>query len=147
MAFCVVYCTAGFVEMCFSCECAQCPLHLRLQGRLFSYPDTHRHRLGANYLQIPVNCPFRARVANYQRDGPMSILDNQGKPTTLGSHCEGRGHGGGSGAGAAGWWFSVWPPGPPALCGKGFHRRFCQPHTFCPTTQVLPVRGLSVPIV
>uniref|UniRef100_A0A8D0A7L4 Catalase n=1 Tax=Sander lucioperca TaxID=283035 RepID=A0A8D0A7L4_SANLU len=49
-----------------------------LQGRLFSYPDTHRHRLGANYLQIPVNCPFRARVSNYQRDGPMCMYDNQG---------------------------------------------------------------------
>ncbi|XP_029438889.1 catalase-like isoform X2 [Rhinatrema bivittatum] len=49
-----------------------------LQGRLFSYPDTHRHRLGANYLQIPVNCPYKTRVANYQRDGPMCIFDNQG---------------------------------------------------------------------
>uniref|UniRef100_A0A8C4V071 Catalase n=1 Tax=Falco tinnunculus TaxID=100819 RepID=A0A8C4V071_FALTI len=49
-----------------------------LQGRLFSYPDTHRHRLGPNYLQIPVNCPFRARVANYQRDGLMCVSDNQG---------------------------------------------------------------------
>ncbi|XP_019748872.1 catalase [Hippocampus comes] len=49
-----------------------------LQGRLFSYPDTHRHRLGANYLHIPVNCPYRARVANYQRDGPMCMNDNQG---------------------------------------------------------------------
>uniref|UniRef100_A0A8D1UZ72 Catalase n=1 Tax=Sus scrofa TaxID=9823 RepID=A0A8D1UZ72_PIG len=49
-----------------------------LQGRLFAYPDTHRHRLGPNYLQIPVNCPFRARVANYQRDGPMCFQDNQG---------------------------------------------------------------------
>ncbi|XP_068595068.1 catalase-like [Brachionichthys hirsutus] len=47
-------------------------------GRLFSYPDTHRHRLGANYLQIPVNCPYRTRVANYQRDGPMCLSDNQG---------------------------------------------------------------------
>lgn len=48
-----------------------------LQGRLFSYNDTHRHRLGANYHQIPVNCPYRARVRNYQRDGPMTIDDNQ----------------------------------------------------------------------
>ncbi|XP_008475625.1 catalase-like [Diaphorina citri] len=38
-----------------------------LQGRLFSYPDTHRHRLGPNYLQLPVNCPFATKVANYQR--------------------------------------------------------------------------------
>ncbi|KAM4723174.1 catalase-like [Rhinophrynus dorsalis] len=48
------------------------------EGRLFSYPDTHRHRLGANYLQIPVNCPYKTRVANYQRDGPMCFTDNQG---------------------------------------------------------------------
>lgn len=46
-----------------------------LQGRLFSYSDTHRHRLGPNYLQLPVNCPFRVR--NYQRDGFMAY-DNQG---------------------------------------------------------------------
>ena len=30
-----------------------------LQGRLFSYNDTHRHRLGTNWQQIPVNCPYR----------------------------------------------------------------------------------------
>lgn len=49
-----------------------------LQGRLFSYSDTHRHRLGANYLQIPVNCPYAISVKNYQRDGPMNVTDNQG---------------------------------------------------------------------
>jgi len=48
-----------------------------LQGRLFSYPDTHRHRLGANYLQLPVNCPYKVAVKNYQRDGPMCFNDNQ----------------------------------------------------------------------
>ncbi|NGQ96587.1 catalase [Brevibacillus sp. SYP-B805] len=42
-----------------------------LQGRLFSYPDTQRHRLGPNYLQIPVNCPY-APVRNHQRDGFMT---------------------------------------------------------------------------
>ena len=26
-----------------------------LLGRLFSYPDTHRYRIGANYLQLPIN--------------------------------------------------------------------------------------------
>jgi catalase len=36
-----------------------------LQGRLFSYPDTHRHRLGANFDHIPINCPYKARVSNY----------------------------------------------------------------------------------
>lgn len=49
-----------------------------LQGRLFSYPDTHRHRLGANYKQIPVNCPYRARVDHYQRDGAASVNGNFG---------------------------------------------------------------------
>lgn len=31
-----------------------------LQARLFSYSDTHRHRLGVNYQQIPVNKPLHA---------------------------------------------------------------------------------------
>lgn len=43
-----------------------------LQGRLFSYPDTQRHRLGPNYMQIPINCPY-APVRNYQRDGLMNV--------------------------------------------------------------------------
>jgi len=43
-----------------------------LQGRAFSYPDTQRYRLGANYLQIPVNCPH-AVVRNNQRDGAMTV--------------------------------------------------------------------------
>ena len=45
---------------------------------MFSYDDTHRHRLGANWMQIPVNCPYKARVRNMQRDGPMNVDDNQG---------------------------------------------------------------------
>jgi len=41
-----------------------------LQGRLFSYADTQRHRLGANYLQLPINSP-KVPVNNNQRDGAM----------------------------------------------------------------------------
>jgi catalase len=48
-----------------------------LQGRLFSYTDTHFHRLGTNFKQIPINCPYRTRVANTQRDGPQTVTDNQ----------------------------------------------------------------------
>lgn len=69
-------------------QIAFCPSHLvpgieaspdkMLQGRLFSYTDTHRHRLGANYLQLPVNCPYRVSVKNFQRDGPLCFNDNQG---------------------------------------------------------------------
>ncbi|WDO12762.1 catalase [Flavobacterium sp. WW92] len=48
-----------------------------LQGRLLSYPDAHRYRLGANYEQIPVNrCPFATN--NYQRDGQMRVDGNGG---------------------------------------------------------------------
>lgn len=48
-----------------------------LQGRLLSYPDAHRYRLGANYEQIPVNrCPYA--VNNYQRDGFMRVDGNGG---------------------------------------------------------------------
>jgi len=51
-----------------------------LQGRLFSYPDTHRHRLGVNYHQIPINCPYATKggVRNGQRDGFMAVNGNQG---------------------------------------------------------------------
>lgn len=49
-----------------------------LQGRLFSYPDTHRHRLGGNYEHILINCPYRARVAHYSRDAPMNATKNFG---------------------------------------------------------------------
>ncbi len=41
-----------------------------LLGRLFSYPDTHRHRIGTNYLQLPVNRP-QAEVHSYNKDGAM----------------------------------------------------------------------------
>jgi len=50
-----------------------------LQGRLFSYPDTHRHRLGGNYLQLPINRPYRTQFGpNHQRDGFMVTGDNGG---------------------------------------------------------------------
>ncbi|UCG27389.1 MAG: catalase [Bacteroidales bacterium] len=46
-----------------------------LQGRLLSYPDAHRYRLGANYEQIPVNRPVN-EVKNYERDGYMRVDSN-----------------------------------------------------------------------
>ncbi|CAI5705944.1 unnamed protein product [Peronospora effusa] len=46
-----------------------------LQGRLFSYPDAHRYRLGTNYNQIPVNRPLQV-PQTYQRDGFMAINGN-----------------------------------------------------------------------
>jgi catalase len=48
-----------------------------LQGRLFSYGDTQRYRLGVNHHLIPVNssrCPFHS----YHRDGAMRVDGNHG---------------------------------------------------------------------
>ncbi len=49
-----------------------------LQGRLFSYHDTHLHRLGPNYHLLPVNAPKNARENSYQRDGFMRNDPNGG---------------------------------------------------------------------
>ncbi|MEO6706835.1 MAG: catalase, partial [Ginsengibacter sp.] len=48
-----------------------------LQGRLFSYGDAQRYRLGVNNFQIPVNapkCPYHA----FHRDGAMRVDGNYG---------------------------------------------------------------------
>jgi catalase len=58
-----------------------------LQGRIFSYADTQRHRLGPNYLQLPINRP-QVPVNNNQRDGAMQYAPYGGgtvnyEPNTL----------------------------------------------------------------
>jgi catalase len=42
-----------------------------LLGRAFAYADTHRHRIGVNYLQLPVNQP-KVPTNTYQFDGAMA---------------------------------------------------------------------------
>lgn len=42
-----------------------------LQGRLFSYKDAARYRLGVNFEQLPINQPLN-KVHNYERDGFMA---------------------------------------------------------------------------
>jgi catalase len=49
-----------------------------LQGRLFSYGDTQRYRLGINHGQLPVNKP-KCPVHTTHRDGSMRGDDNGGK--------------------------------------------------------------------
>lgn len=57
-----------------------------LQSRLFSYPDTHRHRVGVNYQQLPVNAPRpNYRMANFQRDGSMAFFNQGSRPNYLSS--------------------------------------------------------------
>jgi catalase len=48
-----------------------------LQGRLFSYGDAQRYRLGVNHQQIPVNAP-RCPFHSYHRDGAMRVDGNHG---------------------------------------------------------------------
>ena len=50
-----------------------------LQGRLFSYLDTQKSRLGtANFHQIPINAP-KCPMTNFQRDGQMQMLQPKGR--------------------------------------------------------------------
>lgn len=48
-----------------------------LQGRTFSYVDTQRYRLGANFHELPTNRPL-SPVANNQRDCAMQSQAFQG---------------------------------------------------------------------
>ncbi|CAN5115684.1 catalase [soil metagenome] len=50
-----------------------------LMGRVFSYHDTHLHRIGANYEQLPINAP-RSAVDSYNRDGAMTYRHEGGRP-------------------------------------------------------------------
>lgn len=69
-----------------------------LQGRLFSYGDAARYRLGVNHHQIPVNCPrAAAHVNSFHRDGAMRVDGNQGsvpsiEPNSYGRFQEQRGY-------------------------------------------------------
>ncbi|MGO2546070.1 catalase [Mammaliicoccus vitulinus] len=50
-----------------------------LQGRLFSYGDAQRYRLGVNHFQIPVNsAKGAANVCPFSRDGQMRVDGNLG---------------------------------------------------------------------
>jgi catalase len=53
-----------------------------LQGRLFSYGDAQRYRLGINHHQIPVNSAKNAVAHASHRDGQMRVDGNHG--STLG---------------------------------------------------------------
>lgn len=60
-----------------------------LQGRLFSYGDAHRYRLGVNHHQIPVNAP-KCPVNRYHRDGAMRVDGNGGAEPSITPNSFGR---------------------------------------------------------
>jgi catalase len=80
----VAYCPANIVP---GIDFTNDPL---LQGRLFSYLDTQKSRLGtANFHQIPINAP-KCPVMNFQRDGQMQMNVPTGRanyePNSLAEH-------------------------------------------------------------
>ncbi len=82
----VAYCPANIVP---GIDFSNDPL---LQGRLFSYLDTQKSRLGtANFHQLPINAP-KCPVMNFQRDGQMQMNVPKGRanyePNSLASHGE-----------------------------------------------------------
>lgn len=46
-----------------------------LLGRVFSYADAHRYRVGVNHGQLPVNAP-KSRVDSYSKEGAMTYSFN-----------------------------------------------------------------------
>jgi catalase len=61
-----------------------------LLGRVFAYSDTHRYRIGPNYLQLPVNRP-RVETNSYTFDGPMAY-DHSGDQPVYAPNSYGRGY-------------------------------------------------------
>ncbi|WP_374929912.1 catalase [Kytococcus sedentarius] len=66
-----------------------------LLGRVFSYADTHRHRIGPNYLQLPVNKP-RVEGHTYTYDGPMAY-DHSGDAAMYAANTQGTPYSDGTG--------------------------------------------------
>jgi catalase len=69
-----------------------------LQGRIFSYADAHRYRLGTHYEALPVNAP-RCPVHHYHKDGALRFFDNNTKtpdayyePNSFGGSKENKGY-------------------------------------------------------
>jgi catalase len=63
-----------------------------LLGRVFSYSDTQRYRIGPNYHQLPVNRPKNVQHHNtYTFDGPMAY-DHSGDQPVYAPNSEGRGY-------------------------------------------------------
>ena len=49
-----------------------------LQGRLFSYLDTQRYRIGPNFQQLPINRPI-SPMNSYNQNGPMDTRETHGE--------------------------------------------------------------------
>jgi len=72
-----------------------------LLGRAFAYSDTHRYRIGPNYLQLPVNRP-KVEINTYTQDGPMAYEHRSDDPVYA-PNSFGRGYADNVGEVADGW--------------------------------------------
>ena len=50
-----------------------------LVGRVFSYPDAHRNRIGTNFNQLPVNAPINP-TNSYDKEGAMQFFHTGDAP-------------------------------------------------------------------
>lgn len=74
-----------------------------LLGRVFSYADAHRYRIGANYAQLPVNAP-KNQVNSYSQDGAMRYATNSPETPVYAPNSYGGPHADASLAGDEGLW-------------------------------------------
>lgn len=74
-----------------------------LLGRVFAYADTHRHRIGPNYHQLPVNSP-KVPVDSYTFDGAMRY-HHDGDAAVYAPNSRGRAFSDGDAAAEEGWQF------------------------------------------
>ncbi|MBO1030066.1 catalase [Tessaracoccus sp. SD287] len=72
-----------------------------LLGRVFSYPDAQRHRIGTNYNQLPVNQPITP-VNDYGKEGSMEYR-HSGNAPVYSPHSYGRSYQSEQGPAANGW--------------------------------------------
>jgi len=73
-----------------------------LLGRTFAYSDTHRYRIGPNYLQLPVNKHRVPNAYTYQFDGPMAY-DHPADAAKYAPNSQGDGYSDETGPAEEGW--------------------------------------------
>ena len=76
-----------------------------LLGRVFSYADAHRYRIGTNYAQLPVNSPKAAAQLNtYSKEGSMAYRFSSADTPVYAPNSYGGAHADPSVAGDEGVW-------------------------------------------
>jgi catalase len=96
-----------------------------LMGRIFSYHDTHLHRIGPNYQQLPINAP-QAAIHSYNKDGPMTYR-HAGSQPVYAPNSYGGPKADPDRAGEVGWWVEAAEIGRYAYEKHAYDDDFVQP--------------------